>query len=458
MLVVLLILAAALRFYALSSPPSFIFDETYYAKDSCLYVGLPQTTCGTGQATEQSWVHPPLGKWVISGGIKIFGYDSFGWRVSAALAGIGLVALTFLLARRIFRSTWVAGVSGLLATGDFLLLVQSRVAMLDIFLAFFVMAGFLLMSLDRERVLLLDEHLHLPFPGSLPSREMEWRFAAGAMFGMAAAVKWSGVLALAGAGALAVGWSAALHLRARRASRGIGISFRREMILSFAALVAVPVVVYLTSYSLWFSDNIGREHCKNAKCATGIGATLIAYKDLQAGMLNYHWTLKATHSYESKAWTWPLVTRPVLYHYTAPPDAPAVHQISAMGNPLVWWPALAGAVWLGIRAGRWGRPEQLVGVAWGAQYLPWLLVRRALFIFYMTPVVPFMLIGLAATLERLRHRGPAWRRAVTIYLLVAAVFAVIYFFPILAGTPLHKTPDCGPFFCWESRIWLGGWI
>ena len=32
-------------------------------------------------------VHPPLGKWLIALGIRIFGMNPVGWRIGAAVAG-----------------------------------------------------------------------------------------------------------------------------------------------------------------------------------------------------------------------------------------------------------------------------------------------------------------------------------------------------------------------------------
>ncbi|MEO7804356.1 MAG: phospholipid carrier-dependent glycosyltransferase, partial [Actinomycetota bacterium] len=128
---------ALIRFIRLTIPAGFVFDETYYAKDACLYLRLGQFVCHTEQATEQSYVHPPLGKWLIAIGIKIFGYNEFGWRVAAAVFGTATIALVYLLARKLFRDRWIATVAGLLVASDFLLIVQSRISMLDIFQTFF---------------------------------------------------------------------------------------------------------------------------------------------------------------------------------------------------------------------------------------------------------------------------------------------------------------------------------
>jgi dolichyl-phosphate-mannose-protein mannosyltransferase len=205
-----------LRFYSVSDPATLVFDETYYAKDGCLYAGLGQEACDSPGATEQSYVHPPVAKWIIAAGIRAFGYNSFGWRFSAVLFGTATVALVFLLARKLFLDRWIAAVAGLLAAIDFLLIVQSRIAMLDIFLTFFVVLGFLLLAHDRERVLRLRDHLLRPSTSEAPRREPEWRYAAGAVFGLAVASKWSGAYALFIGLLMALAWSAALFRDARR--------------------------------------------------------------------------------------------------------------------------------------------------------------------------------------------------------------------------------------------------
>jgi hypothetical protein len=83
--VTLVVLAAALRLFFLADPHKLVFDETYYAKDACYYIEAATDPCDL--KTPQVEAHPPLGKWLIGGGIALFGFDSFGWRVSAAVIG-----------------------------------------------------------------------------------------------------------------------------------------------------------------------------------------------------------------------------------------------------------------------------------------------------------------------------------------------------------------------------------
>ena len=45
-------------------------------------------------------VHPPLGKWIIGLGIKIYGNESFGWRVMAAVVGVLSILIIVRIARQ----------------------------------------------------------------------------------------------------------------------------------------------------------------------------------------------------------------------------------------------------------------------------------------------------------------------------------------------------------------------
>ncbi|MGH7417358.1 MAG: phospholipid carrier-dependent glycosyltransferase, partial [Candidatus Rokuibacteriota bacterium] len=183
--------AAVLRLWGLGSPAELVFDEIFYAQNSCLLVAAP----GVCEVAEPlSNAHPPLGQWLIATGIAVAGYDAFGWRIAAAAIGTASVALAYVLARVVLRSraprAAAAGsaiAAGLLAI-DALHLVMSRVAMLDVILAFFVVAAFLAIALDLSRA---------PRPGRggigpwLFRRP--WRLVAGVLIGAAVAVKWSGL-------------------------------------------------------------------------------------------------------------------------------------------------------------------------------------------------------------------------------------------------------------------------
>ena len=408
-------LGALLRFWRLGYPHRYVFDETYYAKDACLYLGhtlaychapAPATTAGAlGIGSEQSFVHPELGKWLIAAGEKLIGYSSLGWRIPSALFGTALVALVFLIGRRLF-GRWGGASAGFLAAIDFVLIEQSRLAMLDIFLAFFVVLGFLFVVLEHERVV-----------GAGSSRDLRWRVAIGLAFGAACAVKWSGAFALAGAAALVLIWNVGAARRRPPGAPGPGPG--AEAVRTALALGLPVLGVYLVSYGRWFAQH---------------QFSLRAFVHLQHQMLSYQLHLTTPNPYQTRAWTWPFTISPIAYWHIA--GNLNAHQILLFPNPGVWWAAIPAGVWFLYRAARRRHgPERIVMTGWLVQYLPWLAVSRPLFFFYMTPVTPFMDLALAGSLVALAASSPFRKRVVVVYLIGMAVL-LAYYYPGLIGA-LH---------------------
>ena len=87
--------AGILRLLRLDIPRGRIFDEIYYVCDAqnLLRYGVEAgSTSGDGVAPctpngEPGFiVHPPLGKWAIALGMRVFGVNEFGWRIADAIA------------------------------------------------------------------------------------------------------------------------------------------------------------------------------------------------------------------------------------------------------------------------------------------------------------------------------------------------------------------------------------
>ena len=105
-------IAGVIRFTNLSRPPELFFDENYYAKSGCILIGDTDRICLVDSNDERywrenkwdvgSWVHPPLGKWTIGMGEKVFGVTPFGWRFSSALAGTLVVTIVAIIAQLLF--------------------------------------------------------------------------------------------------------------------------------------------------------------------------------------------------------------------------------------------------------------------------------------------------------------------------------------------------------------------
>src|SRR4051794_24938511 len=204
-------LAAGLRMWRITRPKAKVFDEVYYAHDAwnLLKHGV-ELDAGKHDTAPGFIVHPPLGKWMIAVGEALFGNNPLGWRFSAAIVGSLAVLMIARIARRLFRSTALGCIAGLLLAFDGLEFVHSRTSMLDIFLMFWVLAAFGCLLLDRDQgrrklaSLLaepLDPQSRGPWLGIRP-----WRWACGFCLGAAVATKWDGLYWIPVFYALAVFW------------------------------------------------------------------------------------------------------------------------------------------------------------------------------------------------------------------------------------------------------------
>lgn len=462
------LLAAGLRLWGLGTPPERIFDEFYYSKSACIFLGWSPQRCSVDSDDEKywfrerhdvgAWVHPPLGKWAIAVGELAVGTDArdgldardaFGFRVSSAVAGTLTVTAFAILVQLLFGSALWTFVGGALLATEGLSLVQSRVAMLDVFVGWWIVLAFLLLVLDRRWIERRTPPPTASFEGPgevwLPPQDdapsplwRPWRFATGLVLGIALATKWSALTAVAAIVVLAVVWECE---RRRDAGewRWFAHTLTREgfgIVLAFAVL---PLVVYVASDLAWFL----RE-----------GWSLERWGELQLAMAAYHAELRPVgadgtpiHPYLSPAWQWLLLMRPVLY-FAEYFDAGARRVIYANGNPVVFWGAFF-AIPASIAAWRRraDRGAALAVVAIGALYLPWFLVERPQFLFYALPIVPFLVLAMLVLLRDLAVRG----YAILAGSLVVIAFALaVLFWPTYVGLRLDA-------WGWELRSWFPGW-
>lgn len=507
-------LGAFVRFVHLSHPDRLVFDELYYAKAACIMLGEPARTCRLDETErlfrEQRWdvgsyVHPDLGKWQIAIGEELFGVTSFGWRATSALAGTLVVLLGSILAWVLLREVgWVA-VAGTFLALDGLNVALSRTALLDVHLQLWVVAGFLFLVLDRgwiaRRTVRPDPggpraaspdpgepapDAGEPAPGTagLPRLASPlwrpWRFAAGAAFGAAAAVKWSGAFALLAAALLAAGWEISRRRRAGRSlGRALGRAVTRESLGLALAFVMLPLVVYGATWLPWL-HHFGHDVVRDPV------ASFSALRNEHRDMWRYHGqTLQEfgededgvrtpTHGYYSRPWKWPILARPVLFHSERREGS--VEQILAIGNPAIAWASVLAIPYLAVawRRQRDWRAGMLL-VAFLGQWLPWFAVDRPQFSFYLLPMTPFIVLAVVFLLRALaqarivirdRETGvvatnpetgePAVSRGrpylpFVVAFVAAAVGLAIWFWPILTATPISDAR-------WRSIVWFRAWM
>jgi dolichyl-phosphate-mannose-protein mannosyltransferase len=437
LLIALTVLAGLLRLEGITHPSALVFDE-FYASDACLYVLGPQPQCST--LTEISIVHPPLGKWLIGAGIRVFGFTPAGWRVAPLIAGTLSVAVLYLLGRRLLGSTVAASLAAGLLAFDLLHFLMSRTAMLDAFVVFFGVTAFLCIVYDSTR-----EPAGAPDHDTWLSRLVarRWLIAAGVAGGAAVASKWSGAYLLLTVLLLALLDGAS---RVREVGPSNWRAVRSEAVPLIVALIFIPLAVYIASF-------VGRVQGSALAWPWTTGAWVHALFERHQIAMEHHTGSLYTHPYMSPPWSWPLLKRPVLFYFREV-DGGHYQEILALGNPLVWWLALIS---LGIVAWRIVRQPHLrashivIVAGFLAGYLPWFIItRRESFLYYSLPAVPFLCLALAQVTVTIRSRSV---RALAITgLVIASAGGFLFFRPVLTASPLSYPAwqrrilfhDCGP--------------
>ncbi|HVE99316.1 MAG TPA: phospholipid carrier-dependent glycosyltransferase [Mycobacteriales bacterium] len=469
----LFLVALLMRLHRLGVPKADMFDEVYYACEarSLLRHGYEVThkDRAAGFCLEDPSVpygdfvvHPPLGKWAIAVGEWMFGFNSFGWRFSAAVAGALSVLLLARIGRRMFRSTFLGCLAASVMAFDALHFVQSRIAMLDIFLLLWLVAAFGCLVVDRDdgRARLsarLDDHSSRAGP-KLGTRW--WRLGAGACLGAAVATKWSGLYFVGAFGLLALAWDVGAR-RTAGVTRPFLAALRRDS-LSLLGILVVAAAVYVGSWAGWFaSDAAWRRdagtfdaNLEDPQRHGAVGGFFEYHEDIWT----FHQNLSEPHGYQSKPETWFLLVRPVAYHYPTL-EAGQSQAVLGVGSPAVWWASIAafvGVGWAWVSRRDWRAAALLVVVA--AAYLPWFLEReRTMFLFYALPLLPFMALAIAYCAGmaisgpgRPRRRRVVGAGAVGLY-AAAVVMNFRYLYPVIAARMIPTAE-------WADRMLFATWI
>jgi Gpi18-like mannosyltransferase len=340
----IILFAFTTRVYSLGSPKNEYFDEVYHAFTAKVILHGDAkawewwNTPPAGFAYE--WTHPPLAKLGMVLSMKIFGENSFGYRIPGALLGLGSVLLVMGIAKLIFKDELIALLSGAVFSLDGLTLVTSRIGMNDTYLLFFV---------------LLSIYFFL----------REKNFFAALSFGLALASKWSAIWAIP---ILGIIW----------------LRRKNKFEPSILWFLLLPFTLYLLTYLPMFLT----------------GHTLSTWWEMQKQMWWYHTGLRATHPYSSPWWSWPFLIRPI-YLYTSDEINGMVSRIYAMGNPLVFWFGLSSVV-LCMVYGYLEKNKKLglTVFSYLIFFVPWAASPRIMFLYHYLPSIPFMAIATAYILRR----------------------------------------------------------
>ncbi|MFI1101072.1 dolichyl-phosphate-mannose--protein mannosyltransferase [Streptomyces melanogenes] len=510
------LVAGVLRFWKLGSPDAVIFDETYYAKDAWALINrgyegawpkdvdksIIKDPSSVPIPTDPGYVvHPPVGKYLIGIGEKWFDFTPFGWRFVMAVLGTLSVLMLCRIGRRLFRSTFLGCLAGLLLAVDGLHFVMSRMALLDLVVMFFVLAAFGCLLIDRDRA-------RARLAAALPESEdgdlrpdatvaeglrlglRPWRIAAGVMLGLAAGTKWNGLYVLVFFCVMTVLWDAGAR-RTAGAVRPYRAVLRKDVLPAFVSTVPVALATYLASWTGWFMtdkgyfrdwahgrDGLSPDHVKLPLLGkvslpqfdmSWMPESLRSLWHYEAEVYSFHVNLHDKHTYQSNPWSWIVLGRPVSYFYESPSpgtdgcpsdtSGKCAREVLALGTPLLWWAAcfaILYVLWRWVFRRDWRAGAIVCGIAAG--WLPWLLYQdRTIFFFYAVVFVPFLCLAVAMMIGAIL--GPPGsderRRAIGAIgagvLVLLIVWNFIYFWPLYTGTAI-------PLDSWRNRMWLDTWV
>jgi dolichyl-phosphate-mannose--protein O-mannosyl transferase len=384
------------RLVDLGYPNAFTFDEHHFVRNARNYIDH-----------QADWNdHPPLGKLLLVPAMLAFGDNGFGWRLSSALLGIGLIALSGLIAVRLFQDRRIALFTAAFVAVDGMFLAYSRTALLDTPLTVFMYLALLLM---------------------LSGRSLYWFAAAAACVGLAAATKWTGVCIV-----LIAPW---LLWRAKRS------------LFHLAWLGGVTVAVYVL---VWvFALSITNQ-------PISFDGIITAHVNL----LKHHAGFTVWDNSASSHWyTWPFLTRPiVMHHEQVSPDS--VRAMSCVGNVVVWFgttvcvssalTALVPAAIKAIRTHSWlersERAQAFVLVTMVTLLLPFLVTERQSYIWHYMGAYGLGMSILSAYLVKLEKRSALGALAVVIAIATVAV----YYAPVWTNATLTEDG-------YRQRLPFPGW-
>ncbi|HET9954293.1 MAG TPA: glycosyltransferase family 39 protein [Polyangiaceae bacterium] len=422
LLVALVVLGLVCRLRDFSLPREFLFDEHHFVNNARNYLA--------GQADQND--HPPLGKLLIAASIALFGDNSAAWRAPALLLGAASLGLAAFAAARSFKSPRAGWIALGLCAADGFLIAYSRAALLDGYLMCVGLGLLCVVSFAASPVTAL---------------------AAGALLGLALAIKFSGVALL-------------LPIL-------VWLAFTKGTWSKRAALIALVLVTAVSLYCGIYAFGL-----HTARQPATLSFVWFETKRLYL----HHSELTDMKNPATSGWsTWWLPVRPLMLGYGD--DMGSVRALSSLGNLVAWWSSVAlslgviGVIaWFGLRAvlsdsgeaRRASLPGALADqplalelssfvfqrsrgllrtLALAVGFVaPWVLTHRDSYIYHFLPAYAALLLILAGFLAHaeVKHRAAVLWFLVAL-LLVAAFYAPVWSFAELAPSQLR------------ARLFLGSW-
>ncbi|MBN2536488.1 MAG: phospholipid carrier-dependent glycosyltransferase [Spirochaetales bacterium] len=456
------------------------FDEQYHARTAMEHIVMDDPYEDT---------HPPLGKLLMAVGILIFGMTPFGWRFLGTLVGVLMIPIMYAFGKDLFKKTEYAFFAAFLMSVDFMHFTQTRIATIDSYGVFFIILMYFFMY----------KHYIMSYFTTDFKKTLIPLFLSGVCFGLGCASKWIAVYSVAGL--LVLGIVSLVKkgveysdMKARLASKTLKkdkAEWERvkrivdkcpryiiiTLVLSvFVFFIIIPCILYFLSFvPLWFVPEISQSP-RNPTIFHWVLDTI-------NGMIDYHAKTKQAHSFSSKWYEWPLMTKPMWYHVAQDLPPNQTQRLFSFGNPAIWWigsfliiPGFilsifgffrrffknideapenmhAGKIILSFLKDTCFKNDALFAIIIGfiSNYAFWIISPRTLtFIYHYFASVPFVILCTVALIKYVRENFINKIKVrqgieekilyycsngfIYAYLLLAFVLFIM-FYPIIAGVP-----------------------
>lgn len=461
----LFLLGVGLRFWHLDQFNQLIFDEVYFPKFAYDYLNQAPFFHS----------HPPLGKLTQAAGIWIYNHlpwvndppigsvalqelNAHSWRWVNASFGSLLILLVGFTVYTFTKNRLFAFLAALFITIDGSLLVASRYGLSNVQILFF---GFLSMLCLAKAF--TTKHHH-----------RRWLLLCGISLGCTVSIKWNGLGYSLIAWCLFIGGTLCLYAdrllskvemshfgkKERRFNNPYASLFSRIKVYEYVAfLMLLPAAIYSAT---WVPDlALNSRHAKYG--FVGMHKQMTSYHGKRVGA--------DAHPYCSKWYSWPLLIRPINYHFekntitTTEGKVEKVYRdVHLLGNPALYWLGVAALLWVFAQwlysVLVWLRLgvvrdnlliHSFITLGFMANFLPWMLVSRCTFFYHYQSASVFKFLALAWITTELIKKSNRYAKLSGFLIITIALVVFLYLLPIHLGLPMDKSG-------FYNRMWFRSWI
>jgi len=391
--------------FGLGFPSKQYYDEEHYVK-------FVRHLIYDHQYDVYSNNHPPLFHLLTAVSIKLLGDVSYAWRVVSFGAGLGVLLMTYMLAKKISNDSFMACFAVFFSVFDFISLTQARIAMMSSLVLFFMLLSLwsFLRAFSEEDNVKVKELRN-----------------AGVFFGLAISTKLISLNLLAFFILIFF-----VEMKKKRVHRPLFFKFLNYFVL-------VPIVIFIGS-------QLFIPFLKNGNLAQ--------IWDIFMFNIKYHSGMRQAHPYASMWWSWPLMLRPIWFYFESQGHGlfiTSVRGIICIGNPVIFWMipvAVGNLLWDYFKT-----KSRIAGYILFGFLLQWMIYsfsKRLHMFHYFYYSMPFVSMAFALLASKIWRINKIGKGVIVAYCLLVIVMFV-YWYPLLVGVPIN-------YDYFAQHMWFKSWI